>query len=82
MARQRGTRIPSVDIWKGTIPRVVNAIWGGALALLGLLAMWWDTPYSLLSLSAGAALVWWGWDHLQAAYRGTEPWLARIGPLP
>ena len=82
MPNQKDRDKADENVWEGKLPRTLNALWGSAMAAIGVAAFLWDTPNTLLSLAVGAVFVWWGFDHLKAAYKGTEPWLARLGPLP
>lgn len=61
--------------------RIVTALLGLALIALGIYALLFvDT--SAISFLIGAALVLVGLNAVYSAHTATQPWLAKLGPLP
>ena len=74
---------PRADtLFQGRTYRLLSGCFGLFLAGIGVYALVFAEPLTLLRLAAGAALVVLGGNMVAAAWKGRESWLSRIGPLP
>ena len=69
-------------LFKGRTYRLLSGCFGVFLAGIGLYALVFAAPLTLLRVAAGAGLVLLGGNMVVAACKGRESWLSRIGPLP
>lgn len=74
---------PRVErFFEGRIYRWLSGCFGVLLAGIGLYALVFASPLTLLRLAAGATLLLLGGNMVIAACKARESWLSRIGPLP
>lgn len=78
MKDQRG----SVPFYAKRTYRLVSGTFGTFLIGIGLYALLFAGPLTVLSVAVGLALVVFGGNMAVAAYSGKESWLSRLGPLP
>ncbi|MBB5273789.1 uncharacterized membrane protein HdeD (DUF308 family) [Quisquiliibacterium transsilvanicum] len=62
--------------------RLFLGVFGVLLMGVGLYALFFAGPFTILQLAGGSALVLLGGNMVVSAWRARESWLSRLGPLP
>jgi threonine/homoserine/homoserine lactone efflux protein len=62
--------------------RLFLGVFGLLLMGVGIYALFSASPFTILQLAGGSALVLLGGNMVVSAWRARESWLSRLGPLP
>ena len=82
MEEEIDTRRQGTPFHARRIYRLLSGGFGLFLASLGIYAMFFAGPSTVLQLMGGAVLLLLGVNLTLSAYQSKESWLSRIGPLP